>query len=191
MEVALNIISQQMKWPRFLCAIFLSIVLGFPTSWAQEPKWKTPALALNNALILKARSSPVSERLFSSSELTQITQALAREMFSHFGIQGIAAPQMGIGLRIFLLRSSFLNPFNRSYDIFINPSIQPLGNSTNSGLEFCLSAKGFHWVKRYDAIQLEFHQADGMRKVIKLTGARARIAQHELDHLDGKLISEN
>jgi peptide deformylase len=158
-------------------------------SWAQESNWK-PSLASVGDSILKRKSLALENRYFSSSELEQFTVVLAREMFSHFRILGIAAPQMSTGLRIFLLRSSFINPFNHSYEVFINPVITPVGDATDSGIEFCLSASGFHRIRRYKTIQLEFSKIDGTRKVIELTGSRARIAQHEMDHLDGKLISE-
>jgi peptide deformylase len=163
--------------------------IGFASS-GETPNWKEPALALESDPILKKKALPLDSTFFSSADLAQITSALAKEMFSHFGISGIAAPQLGVGLRIFLLRSSFINPFNRSYDVYINPSITPTGDSTNSRIEFCLSAKGFHWITRYKAIRLEFYKVDGTQQVVELTGSRARIAQHELDHLDGKLISD-
>jgi peptide deformylase len=166
------------------------IFAGGSLSWAETLNWQKPSLALESDSILKTKSLPMDTKYFSSVELAHFTETLAQEMFSHFGISGISAPQMRVGLRIFLLRSSFINPFNRSYGVFINPVITPVGDATNSRIEFCLSAKGFHWIKRYKTIQLEFFKIDGTRSVIELTGSRARIAQHELGHLDGKLISD-
>ncbi len=158
------------------------------SSWAQEPSWK-PLLAAEGDSILKQKSLLLEDKYFSSTHLRDLTEVLAKEMFSHFRILGIAAPQMNVSVRVFLLRSSFINPFNHSFEVYINPKITPVGNAMDSGLEFCLSTRGFHRIKRYKAIQLEFSKIDGTRKIITLSGSRARIAQHELDHLDGKLIS--
>ncbi len=174
---------------------FLIVMLTFGifadvrTFGAPAPNWRVSSLASEGDPILKKKSLPVDDKYFSSLELEQFTKVLAQEMFSHFRILGIAAPQMNIGLRIFLLRSSFINPFNRSYEVFINPAISHVGDTTDSGIEFCLSASGFHLIKRFKKIRLEFFKVDGTRHAIELTGARARIAQHELDHLEGKLIS--
>jgi peptide deformylase len=178
------------KVPLWIFVVTFSLFANGPTSWAEIPNWKDSALALENDPILKKKALPLNNNFFSSVELTQFTEVLAQEMFSHFGISGIAAPQMGVGLRIFLLRSSFINPFSRSYEVFINPSIMPVGDSTESGIEFCLSVKGFHWMRRYQTIRLKFHKLDGTEDEIELTGSRARITQHELDHLNGKLISD-
>ena len=147
-------------------------------------------LASEGDPILQRKSSSVESKYFASVELEQFTEVLAQEMFSHFGILGIAAPQRNISLRVFLLRSSFINPFSRSYEVFINPVVTPVGDATDWRVEFCLSAGGFHWIKRYKKIRLEFSKINGTREAVELKGSRARIAQHELDHLDGKLISD-
>lgn len=174
----------------FLVSLIASgIFADAQNSRAQAPNWKA-LLAPEGDPILKKKSLPLDYKYLFSLEMQQFTSVLAHEMFSHFRILGIAAPQMSVGLRIFLLRSSFINPFNDSYDVFINPVITPVGDATDSGIEFCLSARGFHRVRRHKKIQLEFSKLDGTRNVIELTGSRARIAQHELDHLDGKLISD-
>lgn len=156
---------------------------------AEPIHWKATRVSEGDP-ILKRRSLPVHDQYFSSAELRQLTEALAREMFSHFRILGIAAPQMSSGLRIFLLRSSFINPFNRSYEIFVNPVVSPIGDDTESGIEFCLSTSGLRRIERFKAVRLEYYKIDGTRQVAELTGSRARIAQHELDHLNGKLISD-
>jgi|GEM_PF-4706069 len=156
----------------------------------EVPNWKGAKLATESDSILKRKALPLESKFFSSADLTQFTATLAKEMFSHFGISGIAAPQVGVGLRIFLLRSSFFNPFNHSYEVFINPVVVPVGDAKDSWIEFCLSASGFHWTERYKTIRIDFFNIDGTRQFEELTGSRARIAQHELDHLDGRLISD-
>ena len=165
-------------------------LVGGAVAWTEAPVWKQPARVSYEDPSLKNKSLAMDGKFFSSIELTQLTEALAKEMFSNFGILGIAAPQMGVDLRIFLLRSSSFNFFSRSYKVFINPLMSPVGDSASSNLEFCLSTRGFHWTKRFKTIQLEFNKVDGAREVIELTGWRARVVQHEIDHLDGKLISE-
>lgn len=177
-----------MSWI-FLLAAF-GTLSDCATAWAEAPVWNKPARVEYEDPSLKKKSLPVDDKFFSSAQLTQLTGAMAKEMFSNFGILGIAAPQMGVDLRIFLLRSSSLNFFNRSFEVFINPSISPVGDSASSNLEFCLSTRGFHWTKRFKTVRLEFYRVNGMREVVELTGWRARVVQHEIDHLDGKLISD-
>lgn len=170
--------------------ITFCVLDGDTSSSAQPQNWKT-SLATEDDPILKKKSLVLDDKYFSSLQLQKITEVLAEEMFSHFRILGISAPQMSVGIRVFLLRSSFINPFNRSFEVYINPKIVSVGDVMDTEIEFCLSTRGFHRIKRYQTIQLEFSKMNGVREVIELTGSRARIAQHELDHLDGKLISSD
>lgn len=169
----------------------LPLLAVYQISSAHPLNWKESSRVSQTHPIVRQKSLPVDEKYFSSFELKQFTESLAKEMFSNFGILGIAAPQMGVGVRIFLLRASVLNPFNRSYDVFINPVITPIGEARYSRIEFCLTASGFHRMRRFKKIRLEYSKLDGTRDAIELTGSKARIAQHEFDHLEGKLISDD
>lgn len=95
---------------------------------------------------------------------------------------GLAAPQIGILRRIFVLevKSIFLT--------FVNPEITPLTQEKSVLAEGCLSLPGVSVkVPRFTEIELA---ADNFVKPIKLHGLEARAAQHEMDHLNGILITD-
>lgn len=97
---------------------------------------------------------------------------------------GLAAPQIGELKRIFVARfSSFLY-------IFVNPVLVRHGRDTVTATEGCLSTNGHVvQVERWQIVEVQYEQLPTRRVVTdRLTGLDARIVQHELDHLDGKLI---
>lgn len=108
---------------------------------------------------------------------------------------GLAAPQVGLSLRIFLMKPTKKSAIR----VFINPEILPLSNHKshtpsspidNNALEGCLSIPRI-WgpVKRNDVIHLQWADAKGEKHEQVFTGFEAVIIQHELDHLDGVLFT--
>ncbi|WP_206512404.1 peptide deformylase [Colwellia sp. Arc7-635] len=103
---------------------------------------------------------------------------------------GIAAPQVGVSLRLFLMCSA---PSERYPDapllpltVVINPEILDTSNQQELGWEGCLSVKGKRaLVPRYSSIDVSYIDETGAKHQQTLTGFIARIFQHELDHLDG------
>ncbi len=106
---------------------------------------------------------------------------------------GIAAPQIGVSIRAFIVAS---NPNPRypdaplmSPELMINPQLLTHGEETELGWEGCLSVPECRGeVPRYTNISVQYQCADGSEKTAELTGFVARIFQHELDHLDGILF---
>lgn len=103
---------------------------------------------------------------------------------------GIAAPQVGVSLRLFLMCSA---PSERYPDapllpltVVINPEILKTSVQQELGWEGCLSVKGKRaLVPRYSSIDVSYIDETGVKHQQTLTGFIARIFQHELDHLDG------
>lgn len=95
---------------------------------------------------------------------------------------GLAAPQLGIPLRIILIREAY-----GSY-LYYNPKI--LRKEGEQVLEEgCLSCPDvFRKVKRAFKIEVEYQDRDGKRKQKTFVGQPAMIFQHEYDHLEGRLI---
>ena len=93
---------------------------------------------------------------------------------------GLAANQIGSNLRVFVVK------INGKFIAFINPSFSPASGTIES-IEGCLSFPGIKTkVMRYKLINVS--PSKGKRKKIYL-GAQPAIAfQHELDHLNGKVI---
>ncbi len=112
--------------------------------------------------------------------------ALVRDLLEtvdHPGRAGLAAPQIGVGLRAF------------SYNIdgvighVVNPVIVELSEETQDGDEGCLSVPGI-WAPTVRAMHavVEGFDVDGKPLRLEGSGLMARCLQHEVDHLDGRLF---
>lgn len=118
-------------------------------------------------------------------------RALVADLFAtlyHAGGRGLAAPQIGVTRRVFVMdpgwKAGAPSPLAA-----LDPRILWRSPATEEAEEMCLSIPGRPvQVRRAAAIRLAFADAAGARHEIALEGAAARIAQHELDHLDGVLI---
>jgi peptide deformylase len=103
---------------------------------------------------------------------------------------GIAAPQVGESIRLFIVASRpnprYPNAPEMEPTAMINPRIIAHSIETEKGWEGCLSVPGIRGlVPRYTTIQVEYTGRDGRLYQQELTDFVARIFQHELDHLDG------
>ena len=96
---------------------------------------------------------------------------------------GLAAPQIGVLKKVIIVN------INGSFYPMINPVIlKKIGNQFNS-VEGCLSLDGERTVKRHRSIMVNYVDTFSGKKVTKtFTGFVATIIQHEVDHLNGKLI---
>lgn len=105
---------------------------------------------------------------------------------------GLAAPQIGVPLRVVLFGVS-VNP--RYPDaaavpetILVNPVIEPLGEEQDEAWEGCLSVPGMRGlVPRHRRIRYRGFDIDGAMIDREVEGFHARVVQHECDHLDGIL----
>ncbi len=107
----------------------------------------------------------------------------------------VAAPQIGVPLKFFVAMSKFAHEGKNyvKFDTLFNPTYKPMKNHGKSeDIEGCLSFEGKQYkVSRYNVIKLSWCYYDGQkfkRMEKKLKGLHARIAQHEIDHLNGKTI---
>ncbi len=112
---------------------------------------------------------------------------------------GLAAPQVHIGLRLVIFKAPpdrAEEPENDGEEasgtigltILINPDYEPLSDEKTLGWEGCLSVPGLNGaVPRYTHIRYSGVDLDGNRIEREATGFHARVAQHEIDHLDGLL----
>ena len=97
---------------------------------------------------------------------------------------GLAAPQIGMPLRLFIFRDRMQDEFS----IAINPEYEPIDDICESGLENCLSLPEFAGeVDRYKEIKVNY--LDENLNIIEKTfsGFLSRVFQHEHDHLNGIL----
>jgi peptide deformylase len=105
---------------------------------------------------------------------------------------GLAAPQVGIDLRvvIFGFESSPRYPDAEPIPptVLVNPVIEALSDAEQEGWEGCLSVPGMRgWVPRHARIRYRGFDASGRPIDRVATDFHARVVQHECDHLDGIL----
>ena len=114
---------------------------------------------------------------------------------TEFGTPELAAPQIGVGLRvvIFEVRENPRYPGIAPipYTVLINPVITPLREQREEGWEGCLSVPGMRGlVPRFRQVRYQGFDADGVPIDRTVEGFHARVVQHEVDHLDGILYPE-
>jgi peptide deformylase len=145
--------------------------------------------------VLRRPAQPFDGQL-DQTELAALLELMRRTMHAAPGV-GLAAPQLGIPLRIAVLEDRFAGDPDIAavrertplpYFPVINPSYAPAGADTALFYEGCLSFAGFQGVvERHRTVRLDFQRPDGSSAVEVLTGWPARIVQHETDHLNGTL----
>lgn len=96
---------------------------------------------------------------------------------------GLAAPQLGILQRLIVISPDGMRP-----TALINPRIVKM-EGEQTGQEGCLSIPGLYGdVKRFQYVEVEALDRRGRELTFELEGMPARVAQHEIDHLDGVLF---
>jgi len=104
-------------------------------------------------------------------------------MYDEVGI-GLAAPQVGISLRLMVVG----HENGREAKAIVNPVIAEQGGEVTAE-EGCLSLPGiFAPVTRAEWVRLEGQDLEGKPVSIRARGLTARVFQHEMDHLDGVLF---
>jgi peptide deformylase len=107
---------------------------------------------------------------------------------------GLAAPQIGISRRIIAFRSRNFDdkdPATRKedYELLINPRITQKRGEPVVAEEGCLSCPDIRVeISRYPEIKVRAYDPEGRKVSRRYLDFAARVVQHEMDHLDGKLI---
>lgn len=131
--------------------------------------------------VLKSASAPI-------AEIDDGVRALVRDLLDTVelpGRAGLAAPQIGVGLRAF--------SYNIDGDIgyIINPELVEVSGEPERIGEGCLSVPGlWHDALRYPRAKVVGIDLDGNELVLEGEGLFAQALQHETDHLDGILYLE-
>jgi peptide deformylase len=121
-----------------------------------------------------------------TAEIDQLVGDMIETMYAAPGV-GLAAPQVGVLLRVFVVDIS-LGRDPAGLMVFINPSfVQRDGTQLEE--EGCLSVPGFNaTVVRPSRIVVRGLDRDGTEHDVEGTDLLARAFQHEMDHLDGTLF---
>lgn len=112
----------------------------------------------------------------------ELAHVLAQNLLHYSGF-GLAAPQIGLPYRVFIIKA---NPMICCF----NPKIVDKSEEINYHDEGCLSIPGVSIrLKRHSRIRVRYNQPNGQIKTDTFQNFTARIFQHELDHLDGILMT--
>jgi len=145
-------------------------------------------LRMGDARLLEV-AKPVAR--FGTPELATLLADM-RDTMAHLNGAGLAAPQIGVGLRvvIFGVQANPRYPHVEAVPdtVLINPTLEPLAADKEEDWEGCLSVPGMRGkVPRYRYLRYAGYDEAGRRFERTAEGFHARVVQHECDHLDGVL----
>ena len=121
------------------------------------------------------------------AEVLGLAGGMLEAMYKAPGI-GLAAIQVGVPKRLVVLDISD-DGEEKEPLTFINPEIVRLGDETRSHEEGCLSIPDFRLdIERPSTLTLQYIDREGQRQELEAEGLLATAIQHEVDHLNGKLI---
>ena len=129
--------------------------------------------------VLRTRATEVTTF---DAELRKLVADLTDTMHEEGGA-GLAAPQLGVGLRVFTYDDAGVARH------LVNPTFEPVGDEEQIGPEGCLSIPGMEWDCRRH-LRVVAHGFDMFGEPVTVEGTErlARCIQHEIDHLDGVLF---
>jgi peptide deformylase len=128
-----------------------------------------------------------------TTEIVQICEQMVSKMISLDNCIGFAGPQLGILLRIFVIREEKFLPDDQYFlgepEVIINPVLSNPSKEKESMLEGCMSLPELQVeVTRPKSIHVRYQNLKGEFIEETLTDFRARMFMHENDHLNGVLI---
>jgi len=121
------------------------------------------------------------------ADLRKLADDMLATMYDAPGI-GLAAPQIGVMGRVFVMDCNGDAPGNEA-TVCVNPEITWASDEREASEEGCLSIPDYYAdVERHTKIRLAFQDVNGAAHEEEFDGRWAVCAQHELDHLNGKLF---
>jgi peptide deformylase len=134
-------------------------------------------------------SEPV--RAFGTPELAGLLADM-RDTMRDLNGAGLAAPQIGVGLRVVIFGFDHTERYPDAdavpFTVLVNPTLQPIGEVIEEGWEGCLSVPGMRGlVPRYRDLRYTGFDENGDPIDRTVSDFHARVVQHEVDHLEGIL----
>lgn len=121
-------------------------------------------------------------------ELKGVVEGMFERMFESQGV-GLAAPQVGLSMRLFVLNDEGDRDKPERNLALINPTIKSFGGKKTRHEEGCLSLPGVHAdITRPEKCVVHHFDVEGNEVEKEYDGFVARIIQHEYDHLQGVLL---
>jgi peptide deformylase len=120
---------------------------------------------------------------FESDSFKEILKNLKKVNFAERGL-GVAGPQIGV------LKNIFYYNIRGEQGYVINPILKSFSKDKVSYNEGCLSIRGYYWdVVRPEWVTVSWQDEHGEFKFAKVSGIHGRLFQHEMDHLNGILLT--
>jgi peptide deformylase len=150
--------------------------------------------------VLRMPAAPVPQEMLGTPALRGLIELMVAAMRAAPGV-GLAAPQIGVGLRLIVLEDApplmaHLSEAERAergrvevpLTAIVNPVLRAIGEPQDTFFEGCLSVPGYTaLVARAHEVEVEGLTPEGAPLVLRAAGWPARILQHECDHLAGTL----
>uniref|UniRef100_A0A182SKK3 Peptide deformylase n=1 Tax=Anopheles maculatus TaxID=74869 RepID=A0A182SKK3_9DIPT len=153
--------------------------------------------------VLRVPANPIPEKELKSPEVQFLVKHLVKVMRAYKCV-GLAAPQLGLSLRAFVME--FKDDLRDQYTkadyklremeplpltVFLNPVLKVLDYEKVTHTEACESVRGYRAdVARYREVLITGFDASGKQQELTVKGWNARIAQHEMDHLNGIIYTD-
>lgn len=140
--------------------------------------------------VLNKKANLVPQEMFGSKQLAKILTDMQEALLSQDDGIAIAAPQIGVPYRIFLVSEKAYRPNAKDKNlIFINPTITSKSKDKKYMLEGCLSVRWYYGdVERHTKATVKAFDENGKEFTRGGSGLLAQIFQHETDHLEGILF---
>lgn len=150
--------------------------------------------------VLRQVGRELSTQEIRSEEIQSLIELMHDTLRDAPGV-GLAAPQIGESLQLAVIEdlpeySRNLTPEQMAererqpvpFHVIVNPKLTGIGEPDVEFFEGCLSLNGFTgMVPRYRSVRVECLDENAKPKVIEASGWYARILQHEIDHLNGRI----
>lgn len=138
-----------------------------------------------NEKFLRQPTQPFDFARHTKKEIRELVKTMRQTMKAAEGV-GLSANQIGLNVSLFVAQVE-----NKFYAIF-NPKVVKRADGEMEAEEGCLSVpEKYGMVPRAEKIWLEGQSPDGKKIKIKAWGFLARVFQHEVDHLNGKLFIDH
>ena len=145
--------------------------------------------------VLRECAQTVPLKDIASAKIQKVIFDMKAAMESQKDGVAIAAPQIGVPLRIFIVSDEIMKEADKEYKsigrnlVFINPELTKLSRDKHDVEEGCLSVRWkYGKVKRSIKATISGHNELGKKVVRGASGLLAQVFQHETDHLDGVLF---
>lgn len=142
-----------------------------------------PIVTGKNNEILRRKSDPIKKI---DAKIKKLSDDMTDTVIKVNGL-GIAAPQVGINLRLVIVRMNANTP-QQMWVAMINPEITKYSQEEEVKEEGCLSLPGkYDKTMRALRVTAKYTDKKGKEQILHLDGLNAHIMQHEVDHVNGLL----